>query len=222
MIIALKVIGYVLLAIIVLLLLVIIMPLTFNVEYFQKQLTVRFRLIFPFVIYPRKKKKKEKASDKKPKKDHIHKEHAKKDGKAEAANTGGTQKEPDKNDSSDLGIMDIAKALLPQIPDTLKKLLKNIKIRNTVIIIPVYHPDPMSNGILIGDVWAAIGNLMPFVKMVFNIEFNRIDVIPDFENHYQNDIMLAADIRSSVLLLLISVAALVKEYLKLTKKERRK
>ena len=221
MILVLKIIGYVLLAIIALLLLVLIMPLTFNVEYFRKQLTVRFKLIFPFVIYP-KRKKKEKAKKEKTKKDN------KKSQDAGPQKSGHIMKDKGEKNSEksveDLKSFytDFVKEFLPDISDAVKKLLKNIKIRNVIAIIPIYNPDPMTNGMLIGDAWIAIGNIIPLLNNVFNIGYNRIDVIPDFENHYQNDIMLAADIRSSILLLIISVAALAIKYLKMSKKDRRK
>ena len=222
MILALKIIGWTLLAILVLVLLVLVVPLTFNVEYFQKQLRVRFRLIFPITIYPRGKKKKtaEKEEEKAPEpKEGGHVFKNKEQSSADNQETPSADaKEAEKKKGPKI-TLEMVQELLPEVSDTVKKLLKYIKIRKVVIILPIYHPDPMKNGEMVGHTWAAIGNLVPITKHIFNIEYNRIDVIPDFENQHNGEIMLAADITSSILLLIICVANLLFTYLRITKKK---
>ncbi|MBR2671238.1 MAG: DUF2953 domain-containing protein [Oscillospiraceae bacterium] len=238
MILALKIIGYVLLAILALVLLILVVPLTFNVEYFQKVLRIRFRLIFPITIYPRRKKDGEeggKASKKKTGKEKKersksetsgHKvgkpaeakpEHPEGPVKTETAENG---EKTEEKKSGPKFTLDMVSELLPEVSETLKKLLRFIRIRKVVIILPIYHPDPAKNGEMVGYTWAGLGNLIPLTKHIFNIEYNRVDVIPDFENVHNGEIMLAADITSSVILLIICVINLLFAYLRLKKKSK--
>ena len=205
--------GWILLALVILLLWVIIVPRSIYVEYSKlHELTVKVRVfLFKIKVYPLNLPFKKKDGKKK--------------GKAE--NTRGTQQpqQPQQKKKSQLQQlmqdlpkgMELVKEVLGAVKGVTAILLKGIRIKDASFTLPVYAGDAHETQKQYGIVTNAFYSFNIFLQKYVKIFWKSPVFIADFANLYSDSLYFYCKIQASPSIILVAGWYLLKTYRRLTK-----
>ncbi len=205
--------GWILLALVILLLWVIIVPRSIYVEYSKlHELTVKVRVfLFKIKVYPLNFPFKKKDGKKK--------------GKAE--NTRGTQQPPQPQQKKKSQLqqlmqdlpkgMELVKEVLGAVKGVTAILLKGIRIKDASFTLPVYAGDAHETQKQYGIVTNAFYSFNIFLQKYVKIFWKSPVFIADFANLYSDSLYFYCKIQASPSIILVAGWYLLKTYRRLTK-----
>ena len=201
--------GWILLALLVLVVWVIIVPRSVYVEYSKVQeLTVKVRVLcFKIKVYPLSlpfKKKDRKKEDKK------------------GAESGGQTKQKKKSSVQQLMEdlpkgMELVKEVLGAVKGVTAILLKGIRIKDASFTLPVYAGDAYETQKQYGIVTNAFYSFNIFLQKYVKIFWKSPVFIADFANLYSDSLYFYCKIQASPSIILVAGWHLLKTYRRLTK-----
>ena len=195
---ALAALGWMALALLVLLILAVVLPAYVLVEQRNGEWTLRARVLFVTVrLYPRKKREKKKQEPE----------------ETEKQDTG--QNEPSRTKSGKR-----RRALLHKIVESartvggfMRRVLRFVRVRDIEWTLPVHEEDAALTAIRYGRIQAAVGTTVAALRNIVRLEFKHVNIFADFDGVCENQESFSCKIGAPPVI--IAVAA-VWAYLRLT------
>ena len=214
----LAVLGYILLAIILLLVWVIIVPRHFWLEYDKKDgFTAKMNIgFFKLKLYPLPNfiaKKLEKAGEKA---EDVVEEGAKED---EEAIEEKTKKKPGPFDNIEFSF-DLVKDILATAKGVVKIFLKGIYFRDVSFTLPLYDEDAYRTQQLYANTTTAFYTLNIFLQQYLQIYYKSPIFVADFANQHENSLYFYCKITSSPSIIISVAIFAFKQYRKILKKNK--
>ena len=172
---ALKVLGWVLLALLALLVLALLLPVGLILEVDYDRFTAKVRAFgLTFRLYPRKPRKEKKRRQR------YEPQHLRKT--EEAAPEAPQETDTPEADGAHRHMPKLSQ--LADIAATAGKLarafLRIIRISDVQLVLPVHHEDAAQTAIEYGRVHAALGGILGVLQNCFEIRLKKVEIIPDF------------------------------------------
>ena len=123
----------------------------------------------------------------------------------------------DTQKKADSKIIDISKHNIVDLLYTsgkfIKLLFKGIKFKNIYIQLPVYDQEPSQIAIKYGKVNAFFYNIVAVLENMLSLYFEKVNIIPDFNNEYENSTKFAITINGNAFnIIVVTVWAIIKLY----------
>ena len=172
----LSVLGWILLALLALLLLALVLPVCAQIEYREGSLSVQARVFgLPFKIYPfAQNGKTRRPKKKKPEKT--------------AQNPKSPKKK--KKKAPGMGFEDIAN-LLGAAGTFVRRMYRMIHITDVILIVPIHGEDAAQTALACGKTEAWLSSMAALLQNYFDLRIVQIRVLPDFTNEITAGIYLS-------------------------------
>lgn len=227
-----KVIGWTLLGALFLVVLIMLLPISLQIEYTAQKLVVRVRVFFVRLqIFPLKEKtdeqkeiqelKKQQKKDKKKAKDEKKKQ--KEAAKAEKNKTEkpaeDEEKKPKKKKTLEEWIL-LGQQVVGSGVKGGKFIFKHIHLKDVEIVLPVYDEDAAQTAIKYGKAQGVLAGAYALLQNFTHITYKRLAVIPDFLNQYKEETSFSCKIEASPIIILIGAIIAVKQYFAYKKQQK--
>lgn len=87
----------------------------------------------------------------------------------------------------------------------IKRILKSLKFKDIVIVLPIYDEDPSKCAVKYGKVNAFLYAVTARLENTLRLYFKRVDIYPDFENKRADEQAAAVTVRGTLMGLLVAV-----------------
>lgn len=185
----LSVLGWTLLALLVLLVLALVLPVRAQIEYREGALSVQARVFgLSFRLYPSPESpKKRKPKKKKPKK------------REKAAQSPGKKKK-----AFGLGFEDIGN-ILGAAGTLIRRMYRMIHIRDVILIVPIHREDAAQTALACGRAEAWLSGMAALLQNYFDLRIVQVRVLPDFTNEITAGVYLSCAVGTRPIAILAAV-----------------
>lgn len=224
-------IGWTLLGILALLILLMLLPISLQIEYAAQKLVVRVRVLFVcFRVFPIKEKtdeqnevqeakKQQKQEKKKAKAEKKKQKEAAKKKKSDEPTDEEIEEKPKKKRSIEELVL-LGQQVLGSGVKGGKFIFKHIHLKDVEIVLPVYDEDAAQTAIKYGKAQGILAGAYALLQNFTHITYKRLAVIPDFLNQYKEETTFACKIEASPIIILIGTIIALRQYFAYKKQQK--